>query len=266
MASLAENFPNEPGSWDADWTFAYLEKLYAELRGRFRLALLGDAEDVIADATRPSAFVRHDIDVSLRRAAELGRREVGWGVRSTYHVMIDSPFYDVRSAESVAILTGLRAQGHEVGLHYDVVARGMHDADGPTREDDIGKACQTLEQASGAKVRSVSFHLPVQDLLRGPLRVAGRVSGYAEHLFRWYISDSRARWREGEPIASLKKPRSHVLQILVHPVWWGERNERPDVRLRGLVEELAAERKEPYGLLRDRMSDHILYRAADPSP
>lgn len=266
MTSLTENVPNEPGSWDADFSFAYLERLYGELRSRFRLALLGDAGEIIAGTDQPIAFVRHDVDVSLRRAGELGRREVGWGVRSTYHVMIDSPFYEVRSEESARLLAELRGNGHEVGLHYDVVARGMRDADARTRERDIENACAVLEEIIGAPVRSLSFHLPVADLLRGPLRVAGRVSGYAEDLFRWYVSDSRARWREGEPIAGLSKPRSHVLQILIHPVWWGEQNERPDVRLRSLVEELATERNVPYGPLRDRMSDHILYRAADPAP
>ncbi|MDB4934356.1 MAG: hypothetical protein JWP87_1328 [Labilithrix sp.] len=266
MTSLTENVPNEPGSWDEDWSFAYLEKLYAALHARFRLARLGEAEEVIADASRMSAFVRHDVDVSLRIAGELARREAGWSVKSTYHVMIDSPFYDLRSDESAALLNDMQALGHEVGLHYDIVARGMRDADRATREDDIARACTTLERIMGAPVRSVSFHLPVQDLLRGPLRVAGRVSGYAEDLFRWYVSDSRARWREGEPIASLDRPRSHVLQILVHPVWWGDESVRPELRLRSIVQGLAAERKVPYGPLRDRMSDHILYRAADPSP
>jgi hypothetical protein len=266
VAKLTENVPNEPGSWDEDWSFAYLERLSAELTARFRLARLGDAASAIDDAATPTAFVRHDVDVCLRRAAELGRREVGWGVRSTYHVMLDSPFYDATSPASVAILRELRAQGHEVGLHYDVVARGMREAAGEVRERDIAAACEALEQVLSAEVRSVSFHLPVPELLRGPLRVAGRVSGYAEDLFRWYVSDSRARWREGEPIASLSRPRSHVLQILIHPVWWGDANERPERRLRALVEELAAARSEPYAPLRDRMSDHILYRAADPSP
>jgi hypothetical protein len=26
------NIPNEPGSWDLDWSYAYLERLYGNLR------------------------------------------------------------------------------------------------------------------------------------------------------------------------------------------------------------------------------------------
>ncbi len=263
---LTENVPNEQGAWAENWTFGYLEVLYAALLARFRPALLGDAGDALRDESVKTVFVRHDIDVDLVRAAEFSRREVTWGVRSTYHVMIDSPFYDLRSAQSSASVDSIRALGHEVGLHYDVVARKMLSADGPTREQDIADACDTLEQILGESVRSVSFHLPVAELMRGPLRIAGRVSGYAEDLFRWYLSDSRGRWREGEPIASLDRPRGRVLQILMHPVWWGERDEQPDVRLRALLLDLAVETQTSFEALRDRMSDHILYRAADPSP
>lgn len=263
---MTVNLPNEPGSWDADWSYAYLERLSAELRGRFRLGLLGDAGELVDDASTPTAFVRHDVDVSLERALGYAREEARWEVRSTYHVMLDSPFYDIRTSWASRALEEIRGLGNEVGLHYDVNARGMASADPAERERDIGAACDELERIVKAPVRSVSFHLPMPELLRGPLRVAGRVSGYAEPLFRWYLSDSRARWREGEPIASLAKPRSHVLQILVHPVWWGAANARPEHRLRELVAELSDGTKASYDALRDRMNAHIIYLAAEWHP
>ncbi len=260
---MKENLPNEPGSWDRDFSYGYLGRVYGELKSRFRLALLGDAAQYVGDASTPTAFIRHDVDVSLRRAVRLARQEHAWGARSTYHVMMDSPFYDVRSAGSKAILAEIASLGHELGLHYDVMVRRMDQADPKVREQDIAAACDACGELLGAPVRSVSFHLPIQDLLRGPLTIGGRVSGYADDLFRWYLSDSRARWREGEPLESLAKPRSHILQILVHPEWWAETNERPELRLRTLVIELAKELGEPYEVVRDRLAPHIIYRAAD---
>ncbi len=260
---MKENLCNEPGSWDLDFSYGYLARVYAELKSRFRLATLGDAEAYVGDASTPTAFIRHDVDVSLRSALQLARKEQEWGARSTYHVMMDSPFYDVRSEESKAILDEIAAGGHELGLHYDVMVRGMAQADPAVRERDIAAACDAFAELRGAPVRSVSFHLPIQDLLRGPLTIGGRVSGYADDLFRWYLSDSRARWREGAPLESLARPRSHILQILVHPEWWAETNERPEHRLRALVIELAKERGEPYEAVRDRLAPHIIYRAAD---
>lgn len=258
---MQENLPNEPGSFDGDFSYAYLARLYALMKARFRIAKLGDAAQFVDDAAHPTAFIRHDIDVDLARAVKLAHKEIEWGAVSTYHVMLDNPFYDVRT--QTAFARELASLGHEVGLHYDVEARGMAKADPSVRERDIGKACDELANVLGAPVRSVSFHLPIQDMMRGPLTLAGRVSGYAEPLFRWYISDSRARWREGPPIESLEQPRSHLLQILIHPVWWDETHERPDLRLRELVAELADKRGEPYENVRDVMTPHIIYRAAD---
>ena len=45
------------------------------------------------------------------------------------------------------------------------------------------------------------------------------------------MSDSKGQWREGDPLLSLKKPKAPLLQILVHPIWWSERNLRAEDRL-----------------------------------
>jgi hypothetical protein len=261
-SGTSRNLPNEPGAWDADFSYAYLAKLYAALVRDFTPTLVGDA-GADTNASRPRVFVRHDVDVSLTRATALAEREREWGVQSTYHVMIDSPFYDVRSEASARQLRSILALGHEVGLHYDVVARGMKDAEASVRERDIGAACAELEAIIDRPTRSLSFHLPVQDLVNGPLRVAGRVSGYASELFRWYISDSRARWREGEPLASLARPRGPNLQILIHPIWWGEQHVHPAERLRDFLLEIGPTLGRDYHELRNRMWDYIIYDAAD---
>ena len=253
------NLPNEAEAWAADFGYGYLEKLYAALGVRFTPTRLRDAANASAG---PRVFVRHDIDVSLERALPLGRLESAWGVPSTYHVMLSSPFYDLRAAPSRAALNELAALGHEVGLHYDVSARKMRDADSATREDEIAAACAELESILGQPVRSLSFHLPVPELVNGPLHVAGRVSGYAKDLFAWYLSDSRARWREGEPLAGLDRPKSRDLQILIHPIWWGPEHEEPGIRLRGFLHDVQEANPCSYTELSDQLWDHILYRAA----
>ncbi len=260
-----KNLPNEPGSWDQDFGFAYLERLYRTIADRYRFATLGDAPDLMNEAS-PTAFVRHDVDVSLERALQLARRERTWGVAATYHVLVDCPFYDVHGTRSRELLAELVGLGHEVGLHYDVVARARTEAGEEELAADIDAACVELANALGGPVRSLSFHMPIERLHKGPLRIAGRTSGVAEELMRWYLSDSRARWREGEPLTSLDRPRSHVLQILVHPIWWGEEHQRPEHRLRDFLLELAAARGESYEALHERMASHILYRAADLGP
>ncbi|HVJ88882.1 MAG TPA: hypothetical protein VM580_03700, partial [Labilithrix sp.] len=255
------NLSNEPGAWDSDFSYGYLAKLYAALVADFVPTLVGDAAEIPSlDGAPRRVFVRHDIDVSLERALPLARLERAWGVGSTYHVMIDSPFYDIRSSSSREALREISGYGHEIGLHYDVVARGTKDADTAVRERDIDAACRDLEGIVEQPVRSLSFHLPVADLIRGPLRVAGRVSGYAKPLMQWYLSDSRARWREGEPLATLERPRGQNLQILIHPIWWGEQHVHPMERLRDFVLEVGPRLGKSYAAMSDRLWDHIIYR------
>lgn len=268
-----ENLPNEPGAWDRDFSFGYLATVYARLAHDFTPSVLGDAralvepEEQAADATRPTTearrrvYVRHDIDVSLDRAVPIARLERELGIVSSYHVMLASPFYDLRSERSRAALAEIRSLGHEVGLHYDVLSRGTKDATSERRERDIDDACRELETVLREPVRSLSFHMPVPELIRGPLEVAGRVSGYGKALFQWYISDSRARFREGDPLESLARPRAATLQLLIHPIWWGTQHVHPGARLRAFLSEVVAERGGSVSEWNDRLWEHIIYRA-----
>ena len=254
-----KNLANEPGSWDADFSYAYLARLYARLRETFTPTLLSAAD--IPGSGR--VFVRHDVDLSLERAVALARLERDWGVVSTYHVMLSSPFYDVHAPASRVALAELQSLGHEVGLHYDVAARKMKTALPAEREADIARCCDELEGLLGRRVPSLSFHVPVESLIRGPYRIAGRVSGYADELLRWYLSDSRARWREGEPIQSLAAPRAEDLQILIHPIWWGPEHLHPSIRLAGFLDEIAPSLDRTYEELNEVLWEHVIYQAAD---
>ena len=249
-------------AWSADWSYEYLRRLMAKVKSQYALATLASAPEVLASPSSPSspsrtAFIRHDVDVSLDRAQKLAALERSWGVTSTYHVMLSCPFYDVHDASSREALAAIRAAGHEVGLHYhpahDEATSPPHAAD-----EEIEGACKRLEDALGEPVQSVSFHLPPPGLIGGPLRVAGRVNAYAAPLLEWYLSDSRGRWREGEPLLTLDSPRSSYLQILVHRVWWGATNEQPPVRLSGLVRELVVSRGATFEEIADQMHEHIV--------
>lgn len=252
---------DEPEAWSGDFSYGYLERFFELASAFLTPATLGEAtaEDV------GRIFVRHDVDVSLSRAVSLARHERRWTIPATYHVMLDSPFYDVGSTPSRDALAELADLGHEVGLHYNVDARMMRTASAEAREADMVQACEELERFTGQAVRSLSFHLPMPELMGGPLRVAGRVSGYANELFAWYLSDSRGRWREGEPVAGLVRPRGPNLQILIHPVWWGEQHAAPPARLHELLTELEPALGRNYAVLNDELWEHIIRRAEAPN-
>jgi hypothetical protein len=156
-------------AWSADWSYEYLHRLMAKVKSRYALATLSTAPDVLAAAApaTPTAFIRHDIDVSLQRAQNLAALENSWGVTATYHVMLSCPFYDVHDPASRASLAAIRAAGHEVGLHYhpahDEAMLPPHAVD-----EEIDGACNRLEGVLGEAVTSVSFHLPPPGLIGGP--------------------------------------------------------------------------------------------------
>lgn len=263
---MSPTIQNEPGAWDSDFSYGYLSRLYSALTRDFVPALLRDAADLLVprrESAPRRVFIRHDIDVSLDHAVPLAALEASSGIASTYHVMLDSPFYDVRTPSSRSALAELRRLGHEVGLHYNVTARATRDASPERRERDIAAACSELEDALGHPVESLSFHWPVAELINGPLRVADRVCAYGAELLSWYLSDSRARWREGEPLESLTRPRAPNLQILVHPIWWGERHAAPADRLREFLRDVGPRLGRSYGDLNDTLWSHILHRAVD---
>jgi hypothetical protein len=92
-------------------------------------------------------------------------------------------------------------------------------------------------------------------VLRGPLKLAGVVNAYAAELMGWYVSDSKARWREGDPLATLDRPKGKVLQVLIHPIWWGPGH--PREKLQRFVGEVASQTGEgPEGANR-RLVEHI---------
>jgi hypothetical protein len=147
-------------------------------------------------------------------------------------VMVRSRLYDVSRADSRRILQEILAMGHEVGVHFDCPEelrqdQGQIDAlESPILED-----CRCLEDILGTAVSSISFHRPIAWLLRGPLMIGGKVSAYASAFMDWYLSDSKGNWRAGEPLAALADGEHDVLQLLTHPIWWGDEHQPPAERL-----------------------------------
>jgi hypothetical protein len=231
-------------AWAADFSYAYFRRLMETAKGHFDVHVVAEAPQVVAAAGRPKLILRNDVDVSLARAVHLAEVEHEMGVRATFMVMTNSPLYRVEDPASRAALARLLALGHEVGLHFDFEhphAR-RDDASVAAVEPAIVAACARLEDAIGQPVRSLSFHRPLPGFLRGPLWVAGRVNAYARELMGWYLSDSGGRWREGEPLPMLARPRGPVLQFLTHPIWWDTDHQAPADRLRAFVEAQTAGR------------------------
>ncbi|MEO0247895.1 MAG: hypothetical protein ABIM20_07960 [candidate division WOR-3 bacterium] len=148
------------------------------------------------------------------------------GFFSTYYVMINSPLYNLEN--HLSTLYKLIDLGNEIGLHF--YRKEIHSLNEISLE--VEKDCEKLEKLLGIRVRTVSFHKPPPQVLRSSLYVGGRVNAYSAKLMDWYISDSKGRFRVGDPIEEIKRRRYNILQLLTHPIWWGEEHASASERIK----------------------------------
>jgi len=212
-----------PEPWSADFTYAYYRNLLTAAKRSFE-PILYHEYPARKETGRPLLLMRHDVDASLERALAIARIEAELGVRATYMVIPNSTVYALDDPASRDALRELQRLGHAVGLHFDPPPAARAGASVAQLEREIDAACGVLGAAAGCDVQSISFHRPSPQFLRGPLFVGGRVNAYAAELMQWYLSDSKGRWREGEPLPRVLGAEKPVLQLLTHPIWWGEKH------------------------------------------
>jgi hypothetical protein len=208
-----------------DFSYGSYFGLLDRLKSRFAIRPLKDFGP-------PGLYLRHDIDVCLEAALRLAEEEHRHGVASTYMFIPTSPLYELSD--------GLRAfveLGHEVAIHFDYLTSGIADpADTAEMGAAIARQCALIEGFTGDPVRSLSFHRPIPQFLRGPDMLFGMVNAYSATLMQNYRSDSAGRWRQ-DP-SDIQGP---FAQLLTHPIWWGEDHAEPKDRIGHLDRALLAE-------------------------
>jgi hypothetical protein len=143
-------------------------------------------------------LLRHDVDLSLEAAVELGKLEHELGAQATYFLMTESVFYNLDSAVGRAAVAALRDMGHRVALH----------AVYPRAELD-----ERFEPV-------VAWHNPDPEYMKAP--IDGVVNVMQAGFFdpERYRSDSNQHWRSGCPHEALAAGAIPWLQLLTHPEIW----------------------------------------------
>lgn len=171
------------------------------------------------DSNKPHVLWRHDVDVSVHRAARLAAIEAEEGVRATYFLSLHSSFYNLLEPSVLDKAKAVLAAGHWLGLHFDSSFPGRSDV-----ADRIAREAAQLADLLESPVGAFSFHNPGlvnDDLALDDDTVAGLVNAYGRTIrerYR-YVSDSNGYWRHDrlEDVLAEPQPRLHVL---THPEWW----------------------------------------------
>lgn len=169
--------------------------------------------------------MRHDVDLSLKRALVMANVEKSAGIKSAYFVRtggIFNPF----EGNNLEIMRKISNLGHEIGFHYELSNANLakfkknfldkkRKFEALLNKKIFGAALhRTKNQSDRSSANNLNFiepFLPELDL---------EYDAYSDIFLKRmkYISDSSYRWREGCMCNHIKKETK--LCILTHPIWW----------------------------------------------
>ena len=217
--------------------YPFTHEMYKDMLSRFLdmgycFSFFEDATELL-DSGDPFILLRHDIDFDLRHLVPLLEIEQQLGIRSTVFIQVRSEFYNPFCYPESQIIADLVSAGHRIGLHCDCELYPVE-----TDPEVVAYYCQRerqlLESWFEIDIGIVSFHRPAKNVLSADRSITGGVPHTYLPLFTksiTYCSDSTGEWRFGHPLDLQATADRRPLQILVHPVWWQNKNQSPQETL-----------------------------------
>lgn len=208
------------------------------------------------ECIQESEFIlwRHDVDISVHRAAKLAEIEYNEGVRATYFIWPHSRYYHFWEREITELIFGILNRGHTLGLHFD--CEYYQDLSGDNMGDFIADEAQILEKLFQTEISVFSFHNGTKKILQNikSERIGGLINCYSDFFFKQcqYLSDSNGMWRDMHLQDALTQEQYPRLQVLTHPVWWTEKPLPPLERVIQCIEGRAKRNRTYYEEIRRR--------------
>lgn len=177
-------------------------------------------EDPVSDGT---ILLRHDVDLSPRKAVVMARIEAELGLSSSYFFLVTSPLYNVLDGPNRQVIQRIVDLGHRVGLHFNSHQYWRSEPKMTALHERIEENRAALTIPAPETTRAVSFHCPPDWALDRDL--PGITSTYAPRVFSeiTYAADSGQRWRDQ---GIFDEPLPVRIQLLTHPGLWGANDEQ----------------------------------------
>lgn len=165
-----------------------------------------------------TAYLRHDVDLSVADAVTMARLEAEHDVEATYCVLLTSGLYNPLERECREQIREIEALGHEVALHFSTHEYWDAEPDDDDLRARVDEERAVLGTVAAETPEVVSFHVPPEWTLNRSFE--GFRNTYAPEYFTGmdYVADSGQRWREAPPNVS---ELGDSVQILTHPGLWG---------------------------------------------
>jgi len=172
-------------------------------------------------------FLRHDIDFSPVNAARMAALEKQLGICSTYTVLLSGVYYNPFEKHVQKLIKEIKSYGHEVGLHFDPTVYDISDE--ASLAEHIKKEASALETLVSKPISMFSFHNTTEFSMNCRNREYGGLLNAYSNFFHndvEYTSDSNGYWRF-RSWDELLSENHKVIQVLIHPIWWGPKNGLP---------------------------------------
>ncbi len=179
-------------------------------------------------SNQKEVLLRHDIDFSLTAAREIAQHDYNSGIRSTFFIYLNTPFYNILFEDDKKQIDEIVDFGHDIALHFN-------------EKINIGldKEIEILSKVfSNVRTDLISFHKPRIDY-HTKTNIRNNIpeqilTSYDDTFFKdiKYISDSKCSFNETKFASILDSNKS--FQLLIHPVWWYFNGNSPTEKIKAL--------------------------------
>ena len=195
--------------------------------------------------------LRHDVDTSLKKAAQMALIEADKGVKATYFILLTTDLYNAASLHGQKAIDQILDAGHDVGLHLDETLYKGYTEEQMIRA--VLREKNILSDICRREITTISLHRPSVGMLNSDFQIPGMLNVYGNTFFRQfkYVSDSRRNWRE--PVIDIINSGNYQqLHILTHPFWYHEEETDLCATVRNFVNGANEER---YGFFNENITD-----------
>lgn len=109
------------------------------------------AADLLREPRERFMILKHDVEISPKKALKLAKIEHLYGHRGSYYLQVDL----LKSKKNIEIFKEIQSLGHEVSYHHDVMDRSAGDIDKAIR---IFKEDLDLFERNGFNIKTVCQH------------------------------------------------------------------------------------------------------------
>lgn len=221
---------------DNIFNYEYYESIIKKVKSEYKFIGL----DEIEHKNSNMVIWRHDVDFSVCKSLELARIESKQDVKSTYFIMLNSPYYSTRDNKTRRQIKEIKKLGHDIGLHYDATYlkwSSVHDHS--EFEESLLSQKLELEKIIEMPIKSYTIHDPTNlcpTLFCSINRCTvhhNMTNLYANSIREkfHYVSDSNGIWKYGDLESFINSKTYSNLHILTHPVWWSKYSTTPRTKI-----------------------------------